>query len=123
MEYIHSQELLHLHLTPFQVLIGRRFHELFLTGGEWTLPTLPAIVSGFRPSADYIAPEQVAPDRLGAPTVVTDVYGLGGVLYKVLYGNPPNRGRSSDRELVGWSEMIRALLADNGPSRPGAVAR
>jgi serine/threonine protein kinase len=39
---------------------------------------------------EYLSPEQVNPERLGMPDTVTDVYGLGGILFEILYDEPPN---------------------------------
>ena len=50
------------------------------------------MVSG-RPA--YMAPEQVNSQGLGTPDVLTDVYGLGGILFEILYDNPPNGKQSA----------------------------
>jgi serine/threonine protein kinase len=63
-----------------------------------------------------MAPEQVDPKRLGAPDNSTDVYGLGGILFEILYGNPPNGGRSAS-----FSDLLRALMARKGPPERGTL--
>jgi tetratricopeptide (TPR) repeat protein len=59
----------------------------------------------------YMSPEQAA-GRGNRGTVLTDVYGLGAVLYAVLTGAPPFAGASD-------FETVRKVLADE-PERPSA---
>jgi hypothetical protein len=65
-----------------------------------------------------MAPEQVDPERLGATDVRTDVYGLGGILFEMLYDDPPN-GRQSTSVV----EILTALAARKGPPERGTLGR
>ena len=60
----------------------------------------------------YAAPEQI---RGEAPTTTTDVYALGGLLYRLLTG-----ARSVDPEGKSPMEVERAVLSET-PRRPSAV--
>jgi len=64
----------------------------------------------------YAAPEQVDPERLGAPDVLTDVHGLSGILFEILYDHPPN-----GRRHASVREFLTALAARKGPPRPGTL--
>jgi hypothetical protein len=59
-----------------------------------------------------MAPEQADPERLGAPDALTDVYGLGGILFEILYDHPP-KGRQRASAL----EQLTALAVREGPPR------
>jgi hypothetical protein len=65
-----------------------------------------------------MAPEQVYPERLGATDVRTDVYGLGGILFEMLYDNPPNA-----RPGTSVIEIVKALAARKGPPTQGTLGR
>src|SRR5262249_24631275 len=62
--------------------------------------------------------EQIDPERLGAPDVLTDVYGLGGILFEILYENPPNA-----RQGASAIEILKSLAARKGPPERGALGR
>jgi serine/threonine protein kinase len=93
--FIHASDLLHLNLTPSKVLVVQPFEEVFLVRGH---PSLPAAVMAAENNylvgvaagtPGYMASEQLEPNRYGPATVQTDVYGLGGILYFILYGKAP----------------------------------
>ena len=62
-----------------------------------------------------MAPEQVNSTGLYKPAISSDIYGLGGILYAILHGQPPNSGGS--RPAV---RILDALVKRNGPPEPGA---
>jgi serine/threonine protein kinase len=100
-----------------------QFHEVFVVG-DYPSP-LPirhdrgpmepgqAVVSFGAPA--YSAPEQLL---LGAPDVLTDVYGLGGILFEMLYDRPPNG--ENPASIV---EILNALAVRKGPPKPPPFGR
>ncbi len=113
-EYLHDHRILHRDIKPSNVLLGPLPRgalpdaELATSGiprltdfglakcfdttaaGTVANETTSATVAG---TPEYMAPEQTdgRPELLGRPT---DVYGLGAVLYELLAGLPPFRGRN-----------------------------
>ena len=61
-------------------------------------------------SPSYMAPEQTG-GRLAEITTLTDVYGIGAVLYEVLSGRPPFRGKSA----VSTARMVAEELPEPLP--------
>jgi eukaryotic-like serine/threonine-protein kinase len=120
--FIHTSGFLHLELRPGNVLVLPEFQEVFVVcehlslppvGGkercsEWAVCGVPA----------YMAPEQVYPERLGPTDALTDVYGLGGILFEFLYDNPPNGRRHSS-----VNESLTVLATRKGPPEPGTFGR
>jgi serine/threonine protein kinase len=72
------------------------------------------MVSG-RPA--YMAPEQGNSQGLGTPDVLTDVYGLGGILFEILYDNPPNGKQSAP-----IPELLTTLVARKGSPPRGTLS-
>ncbi|MFM8217066.1 MAG: protein kinase domain-containing protein, partial [Pirellula sp.] len=124
--FVHANNLLHLDLQPSNVLITQPFEEVFLIRGH---PSLPAAVMASENdnmlgarivgTPAYMAPEQAHPDRFGPATARTDVYGLGGILYFVLYGNSPNVGQTQTARDI--RDIIESLADRKGPPSPGRL--
>jgi serine/threonine protein kinase len=118
--FLHANRLLHLDMHPGNVLVAAASGEIFVVLSRHSLTLLSAhnrtngLVIGV---PGYLAPEQVNREELGAPDVDTDVYGLGGILFEILYDQPPNAKRSTPLEAV-----ITTLLSRNGPPRRGTLA-
>ncbi|MGE0711720.1 MAG: protein kinase [Planctomycetota bacterium] len=121
LHYCHEQGLVHRDLKPANVLIERDSQRPVLVdfglvqrdAQQMSLGSLdqgPLSLSGegLKGTPAYMAPEQAAPDRYGAPGPLADVYALGGTLYFLLTGQPPFRGES----LVN---VIREVIAGEPP--------
>jgi serine/threonine-protein kinase len=113
--YVHAQGIPHGHLTPRSLLVASRSGQVFVTDWEaaWDADepdTDPASVVSVLGDPGYLAPERVSGEAPGlAPAV--DVYALGGILYRALYGHSPH-GSPAD----GMSALLRRALE---PKRPG----
>ena len=126
LSFLHANNLLHLSLSPSHVLISQPHQEVYLQQSlqrqiaandptEEQLGT-PGMISGV---PFYMAPEQSNPSRLGELSVETDIFGLGGILYYILYGNPPNMGDYKDS--VGRTDFINLLASRKGPPGKGKL--
>lgn len=131
--YAHEHGILHLDLKPQNVLVSG-FEEVFVI--DWGLARvdneddseLLADLYRHRPVPEstashtramgghvvgtpaYMAPEQVAGD-VGAFSQATDVFGLGGILYFILYAEAPNRGDS----------VVEMMAAASRAKQPGRL--
>ncbi|MDR3620743.1 MAG: protein kinase [Paludisphaera borealis] len=128
-DHVHQRGILHLDLKPGNVLLqdadrdGEAPAEADLSG-RTSLPFVPRIcdfglsrlldaegddsrtvVAAGSPS--YMAPEQAEGRREGISRA-TDVYGLGAILYELLAGRPPFRGKSS-------LDTIRKVVTEDPP--------
>jgi eukaryotic-like serine/threonine-protein kinase len=126
-DHVHQRGILHRDLKPANVLLQqpRPAEESAQTGAGGMLPYVPRIcdfglaklldaqgdesrtlaVAGSPP---YMAPEQ-AEGRKSEVGPATDVYGLGAILYELLAGRPPFRGKTS-------LETLRKVVAQEPES-------
>jgi eukaryotic-like serine/threonine-protein kinase len=125
-DYAHEHQVIHLDLKPQNVLVSH-FKEVFVI--DWGLArvddkddteqlvdlyrdrsnednTASTLAGGARVvgTPGYMAPEQVQGD-VSAFDRTSDVYGLGGILHFILYGEPPNRGLTSDARMAASAEQ------------------
>ena len=94
MEYAHARNVLHCDLKPENIIIGS-YHDVYVMdwgiaraaedGREWTAPTK---VTG---TLRYLAPEIIRGSR---PTVRSDVFSLGAILYEIVSLNNAYAGDS-----------------------------
>jgi serine/threonine-protein kinase len=134
--YAHDLGVLHLDLKPANVMIGK-YGEVYVL--DWGLAlafrddvpdTIPRFVATgrFCGTPAYGAPETVADQP---PSPATDVYQLGGMLYRILTGWPPNWGattyevleaayKGSKREFGPWVSAGLAAICTKALARnPG----
>jgi serine/threonine-protein kinase len=114
--YAHAGLVVHRDVKPSNILVARDgtpklvdFGIAKLLAGEGA-PDATGTLRMLTPA--YAAPEQVRGERI---TVATDVYALGGVLYRLLTGSPPHETAG-----VGSAEVERRIAEVDPP--PASVA-
>src|SRR5947208_1710621 len=113
--YAHDHGILHRDIKPGNILLDEK-GEPHLT--DFGLARLVETESSITQTLDvigtpsYMAPEQAVGNN-AAVSSVTDVYGLGAVLYQLLTGQPPFAGGTT-------YETIKLLL-DTEPRQPRVV--
>lgn len=113
--HAHQRGVLHRDLKPANILLDDR-DEPFVTdlglargvGTESNITRTGAIVG----TPSYMSPEQASGDA--DLTIASDIYSLGAILYEVLSGQPPFRGRTP-------METLMQVINDE-PSRPSLNA-
>lgn len=140
-DYAHENGVIHLDLKPHNILMSG-FSEVFVI--DWGLARVDevddteALLDIYRDAEDaehhtasstgvfgghvvgtpgYMSPEQ-AQGRLRDFNPATDVYGLGGVLYYILYGQSPNHGRSAMEALAATMQR-----KERGKLRSGVLPK
>src|SRR5216110_2448069 len=113
--YAHEHRILHRDIKPGNILLDAK-GEPHLT--DFGLARLVESESSVTQTLDvlgtpsYMAPEQAVGNN-AAVSSATDVYGLGGVLYQLLTGQPPFAGGAT-------YETIKLLL-DTEPKQPRLI--
>lgn len=126
--FAHSRDILHLDIKPANIMLGD-FGEVYVL--DWGVAvsitenhSTPHLmfrgdVSCPRGTPSYMSPEQAKGDGT-ALVPATDVFQLGVVLYEILTGRVPHRGKNVISVLLGasvgkiedWPEDIPAELID-----------
>ncbi len=116
--FAHARGVLHLDLKPSNVMVGD-YGQIYLV--DWgiarrtaELPTEPVRSDTAQGTPAYMSPEQANGD-LWKLDARTDVFALGGMLFRVLAGRPPYVGPTAD--------AIVALAAAGVVRPPDAVSR
>jgi serine/threonine protein kinase/Tfp pilus assembly protein PilF len=140
--YAHSQGVLHRDLKPANVMIGAHGEVWVL---DWGLaktlgkkePTPVQPVAAAPPPAGANADLTVAGSLVGTPQYMapeqakgtaldlrTDVFGLGGILYKVLTGQAPNQGPDYMGTVMNAAlgEIVPVRSCAGGRRAPAALA-
>jgi TolB-like protein/cytochrome c-type biogenesis protein CcmH/NrfG len=110
--YAHERGILHRDIKPGNILLDQKGEPLLADFGLARLAEAESTVTRtleVMGTPSYMAPEQAAGDATKV-NKVTDVYGLGAVLYQLLTGHPPFAGGTT-------YETIRLLL-DTEPRQP-----
>ena len=103
--YAHEHGILHRDIKPGNILLDRNGEPHLTDFGLARLVEADSTVTGtleVMGTPSYMAPEQAVGNN-AAVSSVTDVYGLGAVLYQLLTGQPPFAGGTT-------YETIRLLL-------------
>ena len=111
----HRQGIIHRDLKPANILIDRaREPKVGDFGISLEMEAEPRLTRTGEPlgTPAYMAPEQVRGHE--DPTVRTDVYALGAILYEILTGRPPHGGRS-------LPELYQKILEEE-PEAPRTLA-
>ena len=114
--YAHSVGIIHRDLKPDNILINQDGHPLLTDFGlakwhrEGTTLTRTGQVLG---TPHYMSPEQAS--GVTDPTISTDIYSLGAILYALLTGSPPHPGEN-------MAEVLRSVLQDE-PRRPRSIRK
>jgi serine/threonine-protein kinase len=122
----HAQGVIHRDLKPANILTDRAREPKV---GDFGISLVADSESRLTRTGDtlgtpaYMAPEQVRgrPD----PTVRTDVYALGAILYEILTGRPPHLGRSLPelyQNILDEETEHPRVLAPDCPRAAGDVA-
>jgi serine/threonine protein kinase len=115
----HEHGFIHRSLGPPAIFLGSRKEEVFVVAWDCAAsadcPAEEGLLVG-RPA--YIAPEQVQSPETVTPSA--DVWGLGGILYVLLFGRPPNVPSGTQESTL---EIIRCAVEPKtrGVLRPGLL--
>ncbi len=127
--FAHSRGVIHRDLKPDNVMIGE-FGEVYVM--DWGLALcleddgtgrFPLVrdAKGLAGTPQYMAPEMLGGSevRIG---VRTDVYLLGAMLYEIITGHPPHRGKDMT-EMVSQVVISRPMLPDTCPSELARICK
>lgn len=97
-QVVHRAGLIHGDLTPSNILVDKQGRIAITDFGfsQASSGSSPPVLGG---TLGFAAPEQIDP-AFGSIGPCTDLYAIGGLLYWLLLGQPPNAGQSSQEALA-----------------------
>lgn len=109
-DYAHRMDVLHLDLKPSNVLLDHRDEPMVADFGlaQRLDQSLERNTSEILGTPSYMAPEQADPTR-GNLSPLTDIFGLGTILYELLCGTPPFRESSTSATLDRVRDSVPAV--------------
>ncbi len=126
--FAHAKGVLHLDIKPANIIVAD-YGQIYLM--DWgfarrkaELPKEPGEKSEEEGTPAYMAPEQ-ATCELWKLDERTDIFALGGVLYRILCGRSPYGGMSFEEAIAkavkGEVTPLDAVAARNGETLPGRL--
>ncbi len=119
--FAHSKGVLHLDLKPSNVIVAA-FGQIYLV--DWgiarrkaELPKGPGDMLNKEGTPSYMAPEQATGEHWKLDER-TDIFALGGLLYRVLCGRPPHTGATPE-EALAQAEKGDVTSPDVAATRKG----
>ena len=128
-DFAHSRGIVHRDLKPDNVMIGE-FGEVYVMDWGLSLCTEDDGTDRFplAKDADQLAgtPQYMAPEMLGGAAAQigprTDVYLLGAILFEIISGHAPHRGKDM-MEMVSSVVTSRPLFAPTCPAELARICR
>jgi len=122
LKHAHDCGVIHRDLKPANLLVGRDDHVKLTDFGIAKLfgHTQMTAMGGVLGTADYMAPEQAE----GRPvTPRSDLYSVGSVMYALLSGRPPFRGKSMGEVLHMLRYADPKPVRNRAPDVPAALEK
>lgn len=115
LHYLHSHRIIHLDLKPSNVVCQAGLAKVL----DLSLAQHPGRCRPGAGTHEYMAPEQVTGDTVGP---ATDIWGLGGILYRAATGRRPFQRATGPRTATDMPDPEPLWASNAGPRLGGAIA-